>query len=315
MDERTVAVIGGGSWGIALAAAAARAGTRAMLVTRRDVQVFPRGVDLCRSAEIATSQAKLVVVATPSSRVVEVLQGLRAHLGKDHIVVHSVRGLVGPSLATIGDVVRAETSVEHVGALGGPVLASDLLAGNPSVVVCGTTGDEVGYAFTRAFVTPTVRVYTTSDLRGVEWSCALVGCLAIVVGYAQRLGFNPGIIAALTTRGVHEMSQMVTAAGGAPQTPLGLAGYGDVLAYVTQRGRPELRLGSALARGMTVEDAAAAVPQRVEGVELVPRLVSWANDHKLRVPIFRALAERVFRAAPPADIAHELMTLPVEDPG
>ena len=309
-----VAVIGGGPWGLALAAAAARAKTRAILVSRRDVEVAPLGVELSRQPAEAIAQARVVILAVPSSAVVDVLRSLPS-VGPDHVLIHGVRGLVGPSLETISDIAKKETGAVHVGALGGPAMAADLLSGSHTVVVCGTNGDETGFAFSRAFSTASLRVYTTNDLRGVEWSSALVACLGIVVGYAQRAGLSSGLFAATITRGMREVASLVSSAGGAAQTPLGLAGYGDLLAYVAPRDRPETRLGAALAQGMNIEKAASTVPMRVEAVELLPRVVAWARERKVRVPIFSAMADQVFRGAPVEEVVHGLMTLPVEDPG
>jgi glycerol-3-phosphate dehydrogenase (NAD(P)+) len=315
MDKSAVAVVGGGPWGLALASCAARAGRRTLLASRREVNVCPTGIELCRFPAEAISQVRLVILAIPSSAVSEALDGMRETLTAEHIVIHGARGLVGPSLGTVTDVVREQTRVVDVGALGGPALAADLLSGAASVIVCGTTGDKVGHAFVQGFAAPSLRIYTTNDLRGVEWSSALVGCLAMIVGYAQHVGLGAGSVAALVTRGVQEVSRMVAAAGGAPQTPLGLAGLGDVLACVSARDRPEVRLGAALATGMTVEDAARTVAQNVEGVNLLPRVVEWARTHKLRVPIFSSMADRVFRGVAVDEVVSELMSLPVEDPG
>ncbi len=284
------------------------------LATRRQVEVKPRGVRVTHSAN-AVAEAKLVVLAVSARVVGEVIASLSRQLDARHLVIHASRALVGGSLQTMSEFIREHTPVRHVGALGGPALAADLLAANPAVIVCGASSDELGHAFVKRFMSQSLRVYTTNDVRGIEWATALVGCLAIIVGYAQRIGLNPGIIAALITRGVQEASRIVAAAEGSPQTLLGLAGYGELLAAISQRNRPEVRLGSALARGLTIEQAARSLKSRVEAVEMLPRLVSWIKEHRVRAPIFMALASDVFAARPSEQIIDRLMTLPVEDAG
>jgi glycerol-3-phosphate dehydrogenase (NAD(P)+) len=196
-------------------------------------------------------------------------------------------------LETISDIVRDETPVRRVGALGGPVLASDLVVGSPSVMVGGSHYPEVTRALRDAFGSPTLRLFATHDLRGLEWASALVGCLAIGVGYARGIGVGPGLLAALITRGVEEAGRLAAVAGGEERTLLGLAGYGDLLASISQTERPEVRVGEALARGQTLNEAVAAVGQRVEAVDLIGRIAAWGASKGARFPVFDALREAV----------------------
>ncbi len=129
------------------------------------------------------------------------------HLDGSHYVVHGVRGLEGDDLQTIAEVIREETPARRTGALGGPALAQDLLAGLPSVLVVGSRYPEVNEAVTATFGSRTLRVYPTSDLRGLEWASALVGCLTFAVGFAQSVNTSPGLIAALISRAIGEASR------------------------------------------------------------------------------------------------------------
>jgi glycerol-3-phosphate dehydrogenase (NAD(P)+) len=308
-----VAVVGGGAWGLALAAAAARTGKQVLVLSRRAHDgALPRGVTQARDHADVAARARLVILAVPSSSARTTARALGEHIDGRHLVVHGVRGLFGDEMATIGDVLRAETPARRIGALGGPALVEDLLAGNPSVLVCGSRFPEVNAAVSDALTHETLRVYPTHDLHGLEWASALVGCLAIGMGYAQSLGASPGLVAALLSRSVHEAARLAAAAGGEEQTLLGLAGYGDLMAAMGQDRRPEVVLGRALGRGVKLGAALAEAGQRIEAVELVPRVVAWAERLHVRAPIFGALASGVLSSRPPADILHELMTGPIE---
>jgi glycerol-3-phosphate dehydrogenase (NAD(P)+) len=172
----------------------------------------------------------------------------------------------------------------------------------------------VNHAVCEAFVTPNLRIYTTDDLKGLEWASALVGCLAIGVGFARGIGLSPGLTAAVISRSVQEAARLAAAAGGDERTLLGLGGYGDLLASISQRERPEVVLGEALAKGTSLEDALREVNQRVEAVELIPRIASWAASCGVRCPIFTALTTGVIGGARSHEaIIHELMTGPIED--
>ena len=310
---RKVAIIGGGAWGLALAASAARAEADVVLQTRRDLDgSLPKGVRIVRDPKESAAHARLLVLAVPSSACRAVARDLGDHLDGSHYVVHGVRGLEGDDLQTIADVIRDETPTRRTGALGGPALASDLLAGRPSVIVVGSRYPEVSECVTATFGSPTLRVYPTSDLRGLEWASALVGCLTVAVGFAQATDTSPGLIAALISRAIGEASRIAAAAGGEEKTLLGLAGYGDLLASITQSERPEVIVGRALGKGKGREEAMKSAPLRVEALELIPRVARWAEVHDVRAPIFRALAAGVTDGKKADSILSELMTLPVE---
>lgn len=310
MTRPTVAVIGGGAWGLALAAAAARTGGTTLLLSRRTGVALPQGVSLARDEAEVGERARLIVLAVPSGVAREVARTLGEHVDGRHLVVHGVRGLVGGELETISDVVRDESPVRRLGALGGPVLASDLLANRPSVMVCGSRYPEVNRALRDAFNSGTLRLYSSEDLPGVEWASALVGCLAIGLGYARGVGLGPGLIAGVIVRGVAEAARIAGAAGGLERTLLGLAGYGDLLASIAQTERPEVLLGESLAAGKTLEDALASAGQRVEAATLAERVVAWAEGRGVRVPIFTAIARGILAGRPSDALVHELMTGP-----
>ncbi len=308
MSARKVCIVGGGPWGLALAAAVARAGNTAFIATRRDGPL-PDGVvktDLAHGVR----ESRLVVFAVPTKVTHEAARELGNHMGGHHYVVHGVRGLVGAELETVSDVLRAETPTRRVGALGGPVLEADLLAGRPSVMVTGSRFPEVNEALSEAFTSPGLRLYATHDLRGLEWGSALVGCLAIAGGYARGLGMSAGLVAAFMTRSVNEAARIAVAAGGEDRTLLGLAGYGDLLAAIIQDNRPEVMLGRALAAGKTTEHALAEVKLHVEAVDLVPRVLAWCEKRDVRTPIFRALGLGILGGHSPAELLHQLMTMP-----
>jgi glycerol-3-phosphate dehydrogenase (NAD(P)+) len=323
MSRPSVGVVGGGAWGLALAAAAARTSGTTLLFSRRVHNgVLPPGVDLATSEADLARRARLILLAVPSYVARDVARALGPHVDGHHFIVHGVRGLVqsedeGPrsdphspqdDLQTICEVVRAETPARRVGALGGPALAPDLVAGEPSVMVCGSHYPEVIAALRAAFEGPTLRLFATEDLLGLEWASALVGCLAIGVGYARGVGLGTGLLAAVTTRAVEEAGRLAAAAGGDGRTLLGLAGYGDLLAAIAQTGRPEVLLGEALAKGQSLDQAIAGANQRVEAVELTGRLVAWAEARGVRAPVFASLARGILSGRPSKDLAREIMT-------
>jgi glycerol-3-phosphate dehydrogenase (NAD(P)+) len=306
----SVSIIGAGTWGLALAAASARAGSQTMLFSRRGEVKAPKGVTLTKDIGAAAKHARLIVLTVPSNVAAEVSRSLGDHIDGRHLVVHGVRGLESRDggLATIAEVVRRETPARRVGALGGPALTEDLLAGKPGVLVCGSPYEEVNRAVSSAFGSRTCRVYSTNDLHGLEWASAMVGCLALGIGYAQALDMSPGLVAAVISRSMDEASRIATAAGGEGRTLFGLAGYGDLLACIAQKERPEVKVGAALAKGVPLDKAIASAGARVEAVELIPKIVAWTDKRDVRAPIFSALDRLIKGHATPEKLIDELMT-------
>jgi glycerol-3-phosphate dehydrogenase (NAD(P)+) len=297
-----VGVVGGGAWGVALALAASRAGASVTLYSRRaESQCKDKVRTTADYADVA--RARLLVIAVPSTVVRDVARALGDHLDGSHLVVHGIRGLSVQDLDTVSDIVRAETPVRRLGALGGPVQASELLEGRPSAMVCGSRYPEVLAAVTAAFQHAALRVYGTPDLRGLEWASALVGCLSIGVGFADQAGAGPGLLAALISRGVEEAAHIAAAAGADERTILGLGGYGDLLASIRLADRPEVLIGRALARGRTLDEAVAETKLRVEAIALIPRVVRFAREARVHAATFDALEEILAGAEPPRVLA------------
>jgi glycerol-3-phosphate dehydrogenase (NAD(P)+) len=318
-QQPRVSVVGGGAWGVALAAAAAGAGSDVLLYSRRGREIETHGVTVTRSLADVGKHGALIILAVPSGVARVVARELGDHVDGHHQIVHGVRGLVsvppppigGPELATVSAVLRDETPAHRFGALGGPVLTEELAAGAPSVMVVASRYPDVIAAVRAAFSAPSLRLYSTDDLVGLEWASALTGVLAVAVGYARGVGLGGGLISAFVTRGVHEAARVAGAAGAEERTFTGLGGFGDILATLAEEARPEVRLGEAIARGETIERALTAIGQRIEAIELAPKVAQFAKHHRVESPILQAVAHGILAQKPPQDLVQQLMTAPL----
>jgi glycerol-3-phosphate dehydrogenase (NAD(P)+) len=279
--------------------------------SRRSLDKLPEGVEAASEYLKVDPDTRLLIVTVPSAVARDVARKLGDHLDGRHLVVHGIRGLAGAELETLTDILRQETPVRRLGALGGPALTEDLLAGKPSVLVAGSRFPEVNAALGEVLNGPNLRLYTTEDVRGVEWASALVGCLALAVGYAQGADLSVGIVAAFVSRAMAEAARLAQAAGAEERTLMGLAGYGDLLASVAQAERPEIVLGRAVARGTSIDEAVGKLGQNVEVLELAPRIATWADAHGVHAPIFRTLTSALSGKSSPHALVETLMTGPV----
>jgi len=315
-----LSIVGGGAWGVALASAAARAGSEVVIHSRRAVPAQPSVRHVTDLRDVA-AHAQTILLAVPSAHLRDVARGLGAHLDGHHHLVHGIRGLVsrpstdpaweGDELATISQILREETPVRRYGALGGPVLTDELASGAPSVMVVGSHFVEVLDAVRASLGTPALRIYPTEDLVGLEWAAALTSILAVAVGFARGAGMRAGLVSAFAVRGVHEAARVAVAAGAQERTFLGLGGIGDLLAAMSQVERPEVRLGEALAHDEPMSSALAKLGQKIEAIELAPRVAAFAARHRIVAPILATVAEGLLAEHTTEELLHRLMTAPM----
>lgn len=304
----TIGILGGGSFGLGLARAAERVGNQAVLHSRRSA-ALPRSERVRPTSDLAElAAADLVVVAVPSTHVREAARELGRHLDGRHLVIHVSRGLVGDELATVTQALRDETPVRRVGCLAGPLHAKALLEGTPGGGIVGSAFHEVGDAVREAIAGPSMRLYQTEDVVGVEIASALVGLLALALGYAQQLGFGPGALSVLMTRGMAEAARLGVSFGGEERTFAGMAGFGDLMSAAFGDERPEVKLGRALARGATLEQAGKEASATIEGVAIARRMQRHSARRGLETPITDVLAEILDGHMRPEDALARLMS-------
>lgn len=318
---KQLAVVGGGAWGVALATAAHAAGSAVLLYSRRAHGDLPSAVQRTEDLAAIAKHGRTVLLAVPSNHVRALARELGDHLDGHHVLVHGVRGLVprpssdpsweGDELATISAILREETPARRFGALGGPVLTEELAKGSPSVMVAASRYPEVLEEVRQNLAGASVRIYTTDDLLGLEWASALMSILGIAVGFARGAGVAAGLASAFAIRGVHESARVAIAAGAQERTFLGLGGFGDLLAAMSQNARPEVRLGEALAKGATIDEAVKALGQRIEAIELAPRIAEFAARHQVAAPILTTVAEGILGQKAAPELVQRLMSAPI----
>ncbi|MCX4242940.1 NAD(P)H-dependent glycerol-3-phosphate dehydrogenase [Paraliomyxa miuraensis] len=310
-----VAVVGGGSFGRSLAQAAARVGQRVLLWSRQPrpmPAVAGDGSIHTVSALPELAEAELLLFAVPSPYVAELADELGRSLDGSHLLVHVSRGLLGDDLHTVSEVLSSRTPCRRVGALAGPLVARNLVEGQPGGAIIGSAFPEVVESVSDAIGGPTLRVYGTDDLMGVEIASALVGLVALALGYAQRLGMGPGTLAVLATRGLAEATRVGEMRGGSARTFAGLAGAGDLIAAVAGDGRPEVEFGRALAEGLGLRAAAERAGAYIEGALLAKQVAAFGRRVGVEVPLSGGLARLMAGELSAEQLAEALMARPAK---
>ena len=326
-----ISVLGAGAWGTALAiqAAARHAVTlwardaeavRAMDAARCNTRYLPESplpASLALTADFASALAgaDLLVVATPMSGLRGVLERLP---GDAPPVLWLCKGFEADSGLLGHEIARAVRPELRVGILSGPSFAQEVAAGQPTALVAASEDAVLAQLAVEAFHGEHLRIYTSSDVAGVEVGGAVKNVMAIAVGMADGLGANkplapkgltPGLNAraALITRGLAEMMRLGLALGAQTETFLGLSGIGDLVLTATGDLSRNRRVGLMLAEGLGLPDILQRLGHVAEGVYSTPTVLARARSKNVDMPITEAVDEELQGRLSPADAGERLM--------
>ena len=280
-----VGVVGGGSFGRALATAIRRRGA-AILCSRSGSDDGRASGDF---AEL--SACELIFIAVPSMHVPTVVERLAAHLDGSHLLVHVSRGLIGDDLLTVTRYLAAHTPARRVGALAGPLNPGVVADNAPGGGIVGSRFPEVADAVRDAIASPALRLYDSTDVVGVEVASAMVGLLAMQAGFCLERTISPSAMAVMMNRGLAESARVGVKLGGQTETFHGIAGAGDLFAAIGGDERAEVRLGRALARSFDLEAAGKEAGAYIEGLSIARRVASYAERVGVSAPIAAITAE------------------------
>ena len=324
----SVAIIGGGSWGTALAIHVARTGTPVQLWAREpevvegintrqrspwylaDVEV-PASVRATTDPAEALHGATLMMLVVPSEFVVATLKTLPA-LPPDVPVVSATKGLDPERHLRMSEAIAERFPDARVAVLSGPTFAREVALGRPTAAVIASRDDTLAAALQRRLGTREFRLYSNRDVVGVETGGALKNVMAIATGIADGLGLGENARGALITRGLAEMTRLAVALGGISGTLAGLAGLGDLVLTCTGSLSRNRQLGMALAKG---EDVAAFERQTrmiAEGVRTATSALALARRYSVSLPICHEVGAVLFDGKPPADALASLLERPVK---
>ena len=325
LEGGPVAVLGGGSWGSTLAHLAAQSAGASTLWLRDEevasevneqrtnrrylgeTPVAP-GLTATTDLERAVRGRPLVIVALPSSCFRSMAGVIGEFLTGDQVVLSATKGLEPESFARMSEVLRSETCARKVGALSGPNLAKEILAGQPSATVVASRFKEVIVRSAEALHSPGLRIYGNPDLKGVELAGALKNVIAIASGVAQGLGFGANVRAMIVTRGLAEIQRLGVKLGADPLTFSGLAGIGDLLVTCSSELSRNFRVGLGLAQEQPLAQILEALGETAEGVNTTRVALALSQHHGVAMPITEGLHGMLFGERSPREVLEDLMT-------
>ena len=324
-------MLGGGSWGTALAVHLARAAHEVRLWLRdadvageiaasRENRAYLAGVTVpaavtpTTALDDAVSATELVLVVIPSQFCREVYRGVREALPSGVGLVSATKGVEIDTLRRMTEVAAAEAPGHPLAVLSGPSFALEVAQGQPTAVVVASQDAAFAEALQRAVSTPSFRAYASDDVIGVELAGALKNVIAIAAGIVDGLGMGHNTVAALVTRGLAEIARLGVARGGRADTFSGLAGLGDLVLTCTGGLSRNRRLGQALGRGQSLAEATSALTDSAghamvaEGVPTTLAAASLAAETGMEMPIAAAMKEVLHEGRAPRDAVLQLMS-------
>ncbi|MBS1245827.1 MAG: glycerol-3-phosphate dehydrogenase [Proteobacteria bacterium] len=320
-----IAVLGAGSWGTALAVLIARNGyhtllwghdaaRQARLAHERENARYLPGVrfpdtllireDLLETAE----EAAHLLVVVPSHAFRATLEALKPRLPAEAIVAWATKGLE-PATGRLLSQVAAEVLGEGraLGVISGPTFAKEVAQGLPTAVTVAAHEAATAEAIAVWLRGDRVRVYTSTDLIGVELGGAIKNVLAIATGISDGLGLGANARAALITRGLAEMRRLTEALGGKPETVMGLAGIGDLVLTCTDNQSRNRQVGLALGKGRTLQATLAEIGQVAEGVATAREVRQLAKRMQVDMPITEQVYRVLFEGVVPQTAVEALL--------
>jgi glycerol-3-phosphate dehydrogenase (NAD(P)+) len=322
-----LAIIGGGSWGTALAVVLAARFERVRLwvyepdlaermCSTRENDVYLSGFRLPDNVEIhnefapALRDAEIVLGVMPSHLARSVYQAMAPYLTPAMHIASATKGLEIGTLMRVSDVIGEVLQPQfppRVAVISGPTFAREVARGDPTALVVASTDAELAETLQSAFSGPTFRLYTSPDPLGVEVGGAVKNVVAIGAGVCHGLGFGSNALAALITRGLAEISRLALAMGGHPKTLAGLAGLGDLVLTCTGELSRNRMVGMELAKGRKLNAIVSSMKMVAEGIKTTTAAVDLAHRHRVEMPIAEQMHAMLHLGRPPREAIRQLM--------
>ena len=322
-----IGVAGTTSWGTTLAIVGARQGLDVRLWARTEEEAsrlqadgenrrllpgapFPPSLDVTASAQEAFGDAGLVIIAVPSSSLRSNVKAIRDSLGSSTPIVSATKGLELSSGKRMSQVLQEELPTSHhpaICTLSGPNLAQEIVDGKPSSTVVASGNEDAAKQAQSLLTSLRFRVYTNTDIIGVELGGALKNIIALGAGICDGLNYGDNAKAAVITRGLAEIGRLGVAAGGRASTLSGLAGMGDLIATCSSPLSRNHQVGEQLASGKTISEIRASMKHVAEGVDTTAAAVTLAEKLNVEMPIAQATYNVLFNGMAIDQAISELM--------
>ena len=320
---KKIAIIGSGSWGVALATYLANVGNQVKIWSfseeERDLinnekkckflpdLIIPENIYCSTSYEEVIKDTEFILHVTPSKFTRSTFEQYKQYVGEKPVIICS-KGFEKETLKTLDEVIEEELPNVKVGVLSGPSHAEEVSIGVPTALVMASKYNEVLDMLQETFMSEKMRIYTSNDVKGVELGGALKNIIAFRAGVAAGIGLGDNSFAALITRGLKEISRLGIKLGGELETFYGLSGLGDLIVTCLSEHSRNRKAGKLIGQGKTLEETKKEVGMVIESIDNIDVAYQLGKINNIEMPIVNAVYEVLYNKLDPQEAVKNLMT-------
>ena len=319
---KKIAIIGSGSWGVALAIHLAKLGNEVKLWSYSEEEkdlinnekrckflpsaVISDGITCTTSYKEAIEGSDFIVHVTPSKFTRDTVKQYKQYVTNQPIVICS-KGFEKDSLLTLDEVIQEEIPNAKIAVLSGPSHAEEVSISIPTVLVVASKYDAVLKLVQDTFMCDKMRIYTSRDVKGVELGGALKNIIAFCAGVAAGIGLGDNTFAALITRGLAELSRLGVELGGLKETLYGLSGLGDLIVTCLSEHSRNRKAGKLIGQGKSLEETKKEVGMTIESIDNIEVAHELGKLHNIEMPIVEAVYKILYKDLKPEEAVNMLM--------
>lgn len=320
---KNIAIIGSGSWGVALAVYLASVGNNvkiwSFMEEERDIinnekrckflpgLELPDNISCSTDFEEVIKDTEFIIHVTPSKFTRSIFKQYKQYVEEKPIIICS-KGFEKETLSTLDEVILDEMPEAKIGVLSGPSHAEEVSIAIPTALVIASEHQKILKDVQDTFMSEKMRIYTSNDVKGVELGGALKNIIAFCAGVAAGIGLGDNSFAALITRGLKEISRLGVELGGEEETFYGLSGLGDLIVTCLSEHSRNRKAGLLIGQGMSLEDTKKEVGMVIESVDNIEVAYELGKLHNIEMPIVETVYKVLYEKLDPREAVKDLMT-------
>lgn len=320
---KKICIIGSGSWGVAIGIHAINTGNQVTMWAHSTEEckeinekrktrylpnaIIPQDIKCTTSLEEAIQESEIIFHVTPSKYTRETMKKYKQYITNQPVIICS-KGFESSTLYTLSEVANDEMPNVKIGVFSGPSHAEEVSTGIPTAIVIASKYIDVLYNVQDALMDEHLRIYTSTDVKGVELGGALKNIMAFCAGIAAELKLGDNTFAALITRGLTEISRLGVAMGGNHNTFYGLSGLGDLIVTCLSEHSRNRRAGRCIGRGLSVEETKKEIGMVVESFDNIEVTYKLSKKYNIEMPIVNTVYDILYNNLEPREAVKILMT-------
>lgn len=319
---KNIAIIGSGSWGVALAIHLAKLGNNikiwSFMEEERDLInnehkckflpniTLPKNITCSTDYKEVIDKSSFILHVTPSKFTRSTFKQYKEYVQNKPIIICS-KGFEKDSLKTLDEVILEEMPNAKIGVLSGPSHAEEVCISIPTVLVCASKHQDILKEIQDTFMCDHMRIYTSNDVKGVELGGALKNIIAFCAGVAAGIGLGDNTFAALITRGLSELARLGIELGGERETFYGLSGLGDLIVTCLSEHSRNRKAGKLIGQGKSLEETKQEVGMAIESIDNIDVAYELGKIHNIPMPIVETVYKVIYKNLDPKKAVLELM--------